>query len=452
MSRADSGGFDLGLHLSIDALRRQLQPVVATPIPNQVSHISGWGDLTFATHIGLTELALQPDCSVRATLSTAGTSLSWPALVWNGITLAPAGTAPFSFDLTLVARPVASGTSLSLTLAADAVSVHIGPGTLEAIPGVFQWLALVGLTQGRAAQEAERARLYRDTESGLAATINGALPRSLPIGTLPSPPVRDVRIDCRGDELRVLMTIGGTVGNPSAITRSPIRRSGSGAALDIAGVVVGNHCLLRDVLRPALTTGLSLSAGGFTNSAGLLWGGNAPLPASATVAGVRPAVTSVHGGIDSSGMLRVALHFEGTHSSGGFGFRGDVDLAFGATITGSGTSRALRLSLSTTVVKNLDIWVEWWVYAIGFVVSPLAVLAVALTDAFAGGALAGAINGAVSAAIPAGTLALPLPAGGIGPTSLSMAQADAEAQSIVLLGGFITIPDFPANDVILTVG
>jgi hypothetical protein len=452
MSRADSGGFDLGLHLSIGALRRQLQPAIATPIPNQISHVGGWGDLTFSTQIGLTELGLEPDCSLRATLSTAGTSLTWPALVWNGITLAPAGTQPFSFDLTVVARPVASGTSLSIALAADAVAVHIGPGTLEAIPGIFQWLALVGLTQGRAAQAAERARLYRDTESGLAATINGALPRSLPLGTLPSPPVRDVRITCSGDELRVLMTIGGVAGNPSAITRSPIRRSASGVPLDVAGVVVGNHCVLRDVLRPALATGLSLPASGFTASAPCLWGGNAPLPAATTVAGVRPAVTSVHGGIDSAGMLRVALHFEGRHSSGGFGFHGDVDLGFGATITGSGASRSLQLPLSTTVVKNLDIWVEWWVYAAAIVVSPLVALAIALTDAFVGGALAGGINSAISGAIPNGRLALPLPAGGIGPTSLRMSQPDAEAQSIVLLGGFITIPDFPANDVILTVG
>lgn len=452
MSRADSGGFDLVFELSIPAIRRQIAPLVGAPIPDVTMPVAGWGNLVFQTQFALTELSLRPGCTVRTTVSTAGTELQWPALVFGGVTLAAAGSQPFTFEVTIDATPSASGTSLSLGFANDAASVTIGPGTLEAIPGVLAWLTLVDVLLGGAAREAERARIYADAEAGLAASINGALPASVPLGTLPRPPVGSVEITCAGQELRVLMMIGGNraTANPAAITRSAIRTGPGGVPLDIAGIVIGNKCVLRDILRPVLRSGLGLSAGGFLGNHPCFWVGDVALPAAATVAGVRPRVKTVFTGIDSAGMIRVSMAFDGAHSTGAFGISGSISLGISASIVTTGATRTLRLTVDTSVVTGLDIWVEWWVYVGGIVVSPLLALAIALTDAFAGGALANTINDAVRGALGTGTLALPLPAGGIGPTTLRTFQPDAEAQTISFSG--ITIPDFPANDIIATIG
>ena len=67
--------------------------------------------------------------------------------------------------------------------------------------------------------------------------------------------------------------------------------------------------------------------------------------------------------------------------------------------------------------------------------------------------MAAAINGAVRGALGTGTLSLPLPAGGIGPTTLRLAEPDAEPQTFTLPGIPFPFPDpFPNNDAILSIG
>jgi hypothetical protein len=450
MSRADSGGFDLGFHVSLGAVQRLLAPIVATPIPDVHTAVNGWGTLTFHQAVTLGPMTILPDHGIQASL-TASASLSWPALVSAGITLAPAGTANYGMTATIVARPAANGNRLRLEFPAGSATVRLAPGTLESIPGIQAWLALVQLLAGTAALEAERARLYHDAESGLSAALDGALADVVPIGTLPSPPVNGVVIDHRADELRVLMTIGGTPGNPSAITRSPIRRGAHGLRLDLAGIVVGNRCILHDVLRPVLSAGLGLPLNEFDGDHPCRWRGTHALPAAATVAGIRPTIRAVRAGIDTAGTIRVRLRFDGAHGSGGFGLTGAINLGFRASVEQDGDRRLLRLTLDTSVVEELDIWVAWWVYAGGILLLPLLTLAVALVDAFGGGALARTINDAVRGALGTGTLELPLPAGGVGLTRLSTAQPDAEAQVFPGPGGAPVI-DFPANDVIVSIG
>lgn len=452
MSRADSGGFDLVFELSIAAIRQRLAPVIGTPIPDVTLPVQNWGNLVFHSSLALNDLTLLSDATIRTTVS-GSISLSWPALVVNGVTVIDAGSETFGAAISVGGTPEASGTSLSARFAADAVQVDIAPGSLELIPGISAYLATIGAIFGNAAMETERQRLYDNAEAGIENSLNGALPDVVPLGTLPRPPVSSVEIVAVGQELRILMMIGGrrADANPAAITRSAIRVGPAGIPRDLAAVIVGNACVLRDLLRPMLRTGLGLSNSGFAASHPCAWIGTANLPASATVAGVRPRVRAVIGGIDTSGALRVRLAFDGEHSTGAFGITGSIDLRIGLSITSNpdGT-RTLTLTAGTGVVTSLDIWVAWWVYAGGIFVSPLLVLAIALTDAFAGGALANTINGAVRAAIGPGTLGLPLPANAISVTGLSAAQPDAEPR-VIDLGPF-SITDFPANDVIVTIG
>ncbi len=450
MSRADSGGFDLVFELSLAAIRQRLAPLVAAPIPDANMPVQNWGTLVLHSQLALTDLTLLPDATVRTAVSGSIT-LTWPAMVFSGIQVIAPGSQTFAAGVTVAGRPEASGTSLSMRFAADAVQVEIAPGTLEGVLGIGAWLTFVGQIFGAAAREAERERIYEATEQSLEAALNASLPDVTALGTLPRPPVSSVEIVAAGQELRVLMMIGGSraSADPAAITRSVLRVGPLRS--DVAGVIVGNKCVLRDLLRPMLRTGLALSNAGFVSSHPCAWLGTAPLPASATVAGVRPRVKALITGIDATGAIRVQLAFDGEHNSGAFGIEGTLDLRIGASIvTAADGTRTLTLSVGTGVVSGLDIWVAWWVYAAGIFVSPLLVLAIALTDAFAGGGLANTINNAVRGAIGNGTLTLPLPAGPIGVSSLTAAQPDAEAQSIDI--GPFNVSVFPANDLIVTIG
>lgn len=452
MSRADSGGFDLVFELSIAAMRQRLTPVIGAPIPDAVMPVQNWGDLVFHSELALNELTLLPDATIRAAVSGSIT-LTWPALVFGGTTIIGAGSQLFGASLSVAGRPESSGTALSVRFAADAVQVELAPGTLEAIPGVAAYLSAIGLVFGNAAMETERQRLYDNSEGAIEGSLNAALPDVVPLGTLPRPPVGSVEFATAGQELRILMMIGGrrADASPAAITRSAIRIGPAGVPRDLAAVIVSNACVLRDLLRPMLRTGLSLSNSGFISQHPCAWLGTANLPASATVAGVRPRVRAVIGGIDTTGALRVRLAFDGEHSTGAFGIEGTIDLRIGITITQNADgTRTLSLTPGTGVVTGLDIWVKWWVYVGGIFVSPLLVLAIALTDAFAGGGLANTINTAVRNALGPGTLGLPLPANAISVTTLSSAQADAEPRLIDV--GPFNIVDFPANDVIVTIG
>lgn len=452
MSRADSGGFDVVFELSIASIRQRLAPLIAAPIPDATLPVQNWGDLVFHSSLALNDLTLLGDATIRTTVS-GGVTLSWPALVVNGITLIAAGHQTFAASISVSGRPEASGSNVSARFAPGAVQVEIAPGTLEGIPGIAAYLTFIGAVFGNSAMETERTRLYDNSEAGIEGSLDASLPDVVPLGTVPRPPVSSIEFVAAGQELRMLMMIGGrrADANPAAITRSAIRIGPAGVPRDLAAVIIGNACVLRDLLRPMLRSGLSLTNSGFLSSHPCAWTGNVALPASATVAGVRPRVRAVIGGIDTSGALRVRLAFDGEHASGAFGITGSLDLRIGLSITSNpdGT-RTLTLTVGTGVVSSLDIWVAWWVYAGGIFVSPLLVLAIALTDAFAGGALANTINNAIRAAIGPGTLSLPLPAGAIGVTGLSAAQPDAEPRTLTV--GPFTISDFPANDVIVTIG
>ncbi len=452
MSRADSGGFDLVFELSVAAIRQRLAPLIAAPLPDTNMPVQNWGTLVLHTQLSLTDLTLLPDASVRTALS-ASVTLTWPALISGGIQVIAPGSQTFAASLAVTGRPEASGTALSLRFAPDAVQVEIAPGTLEGVLGIGAWLSLVGTLFGNAAREAERERIYEATEGAIEASLNASLADVVPLGTLPRPPVSSVEIVAVGQELRILMMIGGrrADANPAAITRSAIRIGPGGVPRDLAAVVIGNKAVLRDLLKPMLRTGLGLSNSGFVSQHPCAWIGTAPMPAAATVAGIRPNVKALITGIDSTGSLRVQLAFDGEHSTGAFGIEGTLDLRIGMSITQNADgTRTLTLSVGPGVVSGLDIWVAWWVYAGGIFVSPLLVLAIALTDAFAGGGLAATINSAVRAAIGSGTLSLPLPSNALGVTTLSAAQPDAEPQTIDL--GPFSVSVFPANDVIVTIG
>lgn len=447
MGIPDHGGFDLVIALDVAKLDGLIRPLVTVPIAEQSFAIPNWGTLRLQPVVQLGSITLTPDGSVAVTV-TSSTTLSWPRLVSLGQQVFPAGQAQFGVTVTIAGRPTGVGNEMRLEFASDAAQVTVTPGTLETIPQVQAYLAAVDIVGS--AQDVENARvaLYRSVTNALEAPLNALIPNVVRLGRLPRPPVTAVETAVSGSELRFLMTIGGTRGNPAAITRSRIQRVTPPG--DLAAVIVNNDCLLRDIVRPALRAAFGLSAGGFVSGHPCFWAGTAPF-AAGTASGITPNLRTVRAGVDSAGLLRVLVSLDGTHSTGAFGLEGSFDLGFGATIVQNGANRELRLTVLNggTVVRSLDIWIAWWVYVAGIVVSPTLALAIALTDAFAGGGLAAGLNAALEGAVSAIPTTLPIPDGPLSLSGLSLSQSDAPLRTFSIPGIPFTLTDFPRNDAIV---
>ncbi len=443
MGVQDHGGFDVVIAIDIAKLSDLVRAAVNRPATTQTFHVNGWGDLSVGGSVQLASITLAPDGSVTTTV-TATTTLSWPRYPPTGGRIFDAGSGTFSVSVSVTGRPSGSGTQLQIDFPTDAAQVTIPSGTLEQFPAIQAYLAALRIFGTQTVENARR-ELYRGTEDSLENALNLLLPNTVRLGRLPRPPVTDVRTSASGTELRFLMTLGGSPGNPAAITRSRIQRGTPG---DLAAVIVSNSCLLRDVVRPVVRAGFGLSNSGFISSHPCLWLGSAPFGAGSTL-GITPNITSVRAGVDAAGMLQIFVSLDGTHPTGAFGFTGSFTLGAGGSVAPSGSDRRLSLTVSASAATSLDIWVAWWVYVGGVFVSPLLTLAIALTDAFAGGSLAGGLNSALRGALGAMTLNLPIPDGPLSLSGLSMAQSDAPLRTFTIPGPFpITVADLPMNDVI----
>ena len=448
MGVPDHGGFDLVIALDVAKLDALIRPVVNQPIGEQTSNVPNWGTLRVRPVVQLAGITLAPNGAITLTITTAGTTLQWPAGRVGGVQIFPAGSAELNVTVSVTGRPEGVGTELRVAFASDAAQVTIAPGTLEAIPAIQGILAAVDIVGSAQDVENTRTAIYRAVTDGLENGLNVLIPSTVRLGRLPRPPVTAVETAASGTELRFLMTIGGTRGNPAAITRSRINRTG--APGDLAAVIVNNDCLLRDIIRPALRAGFGLTNAGFVSGHPCFWAGSVSFPAAATF-GITPRLRSVRAGIDAAGMLRVLVSLDGEHSTGAFGLEGSFDLGFGASVVQNGANRELRLTVSNggSFVRSIDIWVAWWVYVGGIFVSPLLTLALALTDAFAGGGLASGINSALRGAVSQIPMTLPIPDGPLSLSGLSLSQPDAPLRTFTIPGLPITFSDFPRNDAIV---
>lgn len=448
MGVPDHGGFDLVIAIDVVRLDALLRSVVNQPIGEQTSNVQHWGTLRLRPVVQLAGITLAPDGALTMSITTSGTVLEWPRLQVAGVQIFPPGSARLDLTVRVAGRPEDVGTELRVAFASDAAQVTIAPGTLETIPAIQGMLAAVALVGSAQDVEHTRAAIYRAVEDGLENGLNLLIPDRVSLGRLPRPPVTAVETAAAGTELRFLMTIGGTRGNPAAITRSRIDRAA--APGDIAAVVVNNDCLLRDIVRPALRAGFGLTNAGFASGHPCFWAGTVAFPAAATF-GITPQLRSVRAGVDAAGALRVLVSLDGEHGTGAYGLQASFDLGFGATVVQNGANRELRLTVSNggSFVRSIDIWVAWWVYVGGILVSPLLTVAIALTDAFAGGGLASGINGALRGAVSQIPMTLPIPDGPLSVGGLSMSQSDAPLRTFTIPGLPITLTDFPRNDAIV---
>jgi hypothetical protein len=159
------------------------------------------------------------------------------------------------------------------------------------------------------------------------------------------------------------------------------------------------------------------------------------------------SLTNLHGEIDMTGALRLSGAVRGQDGSGGIGVSGTFSIAV-RPVTAPGR---FTVEIPPPAV-SLDLEIAWWLYAIAAMTGgSTAVLITALTDAFAGGALAGAVNGAIAAALPA-SVGVDLPDVGVQPVISSMTQPDADWQFVQLVMPPVLLPVTRCNDVILGLG
>lgn len=465
MSRADSGGFDLVLAISIGYLQQRLTADLPTEAHTGFTYdrdslcglTSVFGKKVHA-HLGLTaHLALTID-DVVVTPESDGASITVGATArarfgWDDVTLFEddviigAGLHPkdtdfdptpddyLSLAVTLAGKLVADGDSLRVTGLTTTVTVP--PGTLESIPPVAGLLWAMRIVHDEWANDL--LAWLGQLPGAMAAAINALLPDALPAMPLP---FADVRMSAIGSDLLALVTISGDPGDPRAITRSPIRRNADGSSRDPAGLVVANRLVLG-----AVREGLAelLGQAGFQPPHPCHWRGTTGIGGAR---GIPVQLTWVLGQIDQTGKLRLDLSLAGADASGGFGLSGTATVAAGVTVYPD----RLELKVDPPTITHLDAWVAWWVYALMAVGGgPIAVAAMALVDALAEGELAEELNGLISSHMPT-SFTVPLADFGLDPITRSAAQPDAEWQLANL-----TVPPAPpllvpisrANDHIL---
>ena len=454
MSRADSGGFDMVLELSLPALNEMAHDLLPTQVDKSWSiDIDLWGliewglDARLHVVVGDVELAAGiagGPPTVSWSVSAAGTQMCTDALEIPVFPDIEGGCDPFEPGVTLSATLVAAGRRLSIEQIT--ATVTIPPGTLESIPGITAYLALFDLFPGGKTTEEARVELYQQVQSGVTAALNAVLIDAVTLAVLP---VESVALAVVGSELRVLMNIDAVAippSDPRAITRSALRRpAGSSGPTDLAAVIVGNDWLLRTTFRQALEAGLGLDASGFRAPHPCFWTGSRRVTSHFDM---DVSMTQVMAEIDQGGDARVTLALSGKHSTDAFGLTARATVGLGVSM---GAGR-LHVDVGDPTVFDVDVWVAEWVYVLAFFAPahPIVLLALALVDACAGDsaetALAAALGGRLQ--VPDVDLAMPS-VGGLG-VDLSMAQADAEWQIAMIPMGptVVALPVSRANDVI----
>lgn len=465
MSRSDEGGFDMVMEIAQQLLQEVAAeaPLPLNPTNGSFAGISGTFtpevsidsltlgtfpqiilsiDLTGSTFVAtsvptflqpvpqsLRNIDLSGDISVPVPLSVSG-----DALVADFST---AGAPTISSDLfdSLLAAPLIQF-ALAETLLIDPSGATYS-STLQQIKGAFATV----IQQQIASLPDQTLIDFSGFSSSLqAATGTGLSGFTFSFGS---------------ESLFLLFTLGGSPGDPAAITRSNLLRTAEGEPADRADLVLSNACLLRDFLRPKLITLLGLSPGGFLPGFGIPpgspidWIGSAPVPQLVGGPIASAAITSLIAGDDGTN-LRLLVSATATGILGSFTSTASIDITISVAMTVVGGTLTLTLTPVGTPVVNTTVSIPWWVYVFGFAIGGVEVATIiAAANAFGGNILNGFIAGALSS-VGGFSFSAPLPAGTppLNVRSLTMGQSDAPLQLVLLIG--IPIPDpFFQNDIIV---
>lgn len=456
MTRAVSGGFDMVLELAVGAIDELARAKFPTKVDEDWAlEIPFWGmpkwGLRAEVHLALSEVALTGGVGgarpkIAWSVSAAGSQMCWDAI--DVPLLPPFGGGCATFGPTLNLSAELAGEGKKLSIEQITATVTLAAQSLESIPGVAFYLSLFDLVPGGKTSDEARDELYALVESGLNAVLDGLLPDSLPLVTLP---VQSVLLGVAGSELRVMMNIDTEAtppSNPSAITRSVLRRAPAGSTnqpTDLVALIVANDWLMRSTIRPALGLGLKLDPSGFRDPHPCFWSGAQTLVRQWDL---DVNITQALGQIDQAGNALVSLTMRGGHSTGAFSMSATATIGLNVEIT-NGT---LHVAVLEPKLSGVDLEVAWWVYVLAafFPGDPLVLLALGIADACAGGDAVAALVSALTGKLHVDDLAVPIPSLLDIHPNLVMHQDDAEWQMANVPIGQVTVPlaMSRANDVI----
>jgi hypothetical protein len=315
---------------------------------------------------------------------------------------------------------------------------------------------------GHTIYQQKRSQLLQQIKSEITQHIRDGL-AVLGVMTLVTPPpafgVTSSNFRVGDRAIHVLYHTCGSGGNPALISRSNLlRRTSDGQPLDVAALILSNSGLLGCVLRPSVTTGLSLTPGGFVAGHPFLWFGRVPL----SIPGGLPTgisgvfVTSIMAGIDGTN-LRLLANVVADGVAGSFTVKSSVDttLRFTATSTTGNCLTFAIAPIGRPAVRS-DISIEAWVYVAAAAGAGFMLTAVlAAIDAFGGLLLDGIIARLITPPPPPPPRTICLPPG-TPPVTIraqSLGQSDAPTRTVTVslpLGLSFTFADpFPANDMII---
>jgi hypothetical protein len=342
-----------------------------------------------------------------------------------------------------------------------AVATIIPRHVVTSAPALVAYLAQAAAL-GQAAYDQLVALFLTSLQDAITAVVRAQV-RALGPVVLARGPAMATRLDLLTNpaSLRLLYTLGGTPGNPAAITRTRLL-SGISGTVDAAAVTVSNACFLRDFIRPAVALMIAPAPPGsppgapspmlplFSPTHPCFFAGGFPItPPGGLPAGVTSAsVGFVLAGIDDSGMLRIVVRVDATGIQGLFTADVRIDVAVGMAASVAGG--AITLTPGTPAVTSTPT----------IHVTTLSYLLLAFAGTPIGPIMDQAISTIILSFFPAPTApafpapppittALPGRVPGLGLRLFSSFQADSARRSI-LLGGGISIPDpFRSHDLFL---
>lgn len=459
MSANDHGGFDVLLEVSSAAAMGLLRsgitfPERTAPVADPIG-LAG----TATVRASPTSVRFAPAGFVDVELSLAGSSFvlsSWP------IPVALPTDTTITVNATVVVRDTVDASGLSATIdsapntmrGTPAITVTLDKPAILASAPVTILLGWIYLNVGEAAVATTRQTLFDRLQSTLETSLRDELAATplqrtlfaLPSQLVPPPPapgiavpptVSPVALDTSASTLRVGVTLGGTPGDPTRITRSPLRTSSvTGTPIDAIALVISNGCLLRDIGRSVVGSALGLTPAGFNPSDPFLWLGST----TTTIAGAAATISFAHLFVNASQQLVLVFNFASSALAGGITVSGTVTVVLDLTVGADATGITVTAAPRTPVLSGARADIAWWVYLLtAATLGYGGIVAMTLADTIIDGSLTAAAVG-----LPTSTVTIPLPAGlpAVVVTGQSLMQGDAP-QRVAVATPFSLIGPLP---------
>lgn len=459
MSLADHGGFDLVVELSFAAMASAINSTLPAFPPSQIQAQGFNGSITPKTTVVSASVSASQD--LTTVLSLDGTVLTVDSFTIAGVNQTPQ---PWMRQITLTGsvaitdRLEVRGTSLVVDLSPQpilnqpTVVSSIDQNSVLAAPLVSFQLADIYRVFGEVGYQAAVQQIMGQLNSAIEGAVRRAV-GALGVVTLAAGPPAATGLELSPTlaSLRLLYTLRGSRGNPSAITRSQLLFSSlTGAPVDAAAIVLSNACFLRDFIRPAIASTLGIPESMFGSDHPCQFTGPSPISIAAPDGIEGVLCDYLWAGIDGGGVLKILFGITATGPGGTFTIDCRINAGLALSVGASGSSITFTATPLLPVSVASDIAIAAWVYVVAALTGgSVLVVTLALIDAFAGFALNLPVAAAIGGALTAITVSTPLP--GRFPAlvvrSSSFAQPDAEAR--LLFWGPLAVPDpFLAEDLI----